>query len=60
MGSDGHYFPVPDRGEAPLDAQAAFMEEAARQEPAPGAVSPAPERRKGFFAAVLDRLKSRS
>ncbi|ALP94555.1 polyphosphate kinase 1 [Intestinimonas butyriciproducens] len=60
MGSDGHYFPVPDRGEASLDAQAAFMEEAARQEPAPGSVSPAPERRKGFFAAVLDRLKSRS
>ena len=59
MGSDGHYFPVPDRGEASLDAQAAFMEEAARQEPAPGSVSPAPERRKGFFAAVLARRKSR-
>ena len=59
MGSDGCCFPIPRKGDAPLDAQQAMMEEAVREEP--GAAVPAgpPQSAgRGFsFAEVLARLR---
>ena len=52
LDEQGHYHPVPDEGQPPLDAQAALMEEAVRQEPPALAASPVPAARRG----LLDRL----
>ncbi|WP_294515331.1 polyphosphate kinase 1 [uncultured Intestinimonas sp.] len=56
MGSDGHYFHVPDHGEPPVDAQAVFMAEATAKEPLEGPAAPAPAARKSLFSALAQRL----
>ena len=56
MGSDGHYFHVPDHGEPPVDAQAVFMSEATAKEPPEGPATPVPTVRKGLFSALAQRL----
>ena len=59
MGSDGHYFHVPDHGEPPVDAQAVFMAEAIAKEPPEGTSAPTPAARKGILSALAQRLRRR-
>ena len=57
MGADGAYSPISRRGDAPLDAQAAMMEEAVQEEAAAAARPPVPQKQKaGLFRRLAERL----